>query len=337
MSILDDIRNRAAKDIQHILLPEAEDPRTLKAAVEIQKKGFARVSLVGAPHQIAEAAKNATVDVTDIPIIDINDEMKKKQMAEIFHDRRRSKGITLEEALKTVEDPLYFSNLLIRDGKADGSVAGATNTTAHTVRAAILCIGLKKGISTVSSFFLMVTDKTDLGVNGSFIFSDCGVVPNPSEPQLADIAISAAESCEMFLMDKPRIAMLSFSTKGSAKDELGDKVVEATRYVHARCPDLDVDGELQLDAAIVPSVGEKKAPGSNVAGKANVLVFPDLNAGNIGYKLTQRLAGADAIGPVLQGLDRPANDLSRGCSVEDIVNVVAITCIQSIYIKSRKQ
>lgn len=321
ITLLEEIKEKAKQLKKHIVLPDALDERTLKAGRIIVDEKIADITLIGDEEKIRSLAEKVNVNLSGIRIVDPLRSEKLSDFAHIFYNLRKNKGISFEEAKETMKKPLFFGAMMVREGMADGSVAGSISTTADVLRAGIQVVGLMGGISIVSSFFLIVfPDKV-------YSFADCAVVPNPTAEQLADIAISTAINYKKLTGEEPIVAMLSFSTKGSAQHEMVDKVVQATRIARQKRSDLIIDGELQLDAAIVPEVARRKAPDSPVQGNANVLIFPNLDAGNIGYKMAQRMAGAEAIGPIVQGLKKPCFDLSRGCSVDDIVNVVAINCL----------
>lgn len=329
MDILNKLREKAKANPQRIALPESDDPRTIEAAVTLHKEKIVHPILIGNPETISEKAQELGLSIEGIEIVHIETSDRLNAYTDEYFKMRQKKGISRETARESIMDEVFFGSMMVRMGDADGCVSGATHTTAHTVRAALRVIGTKPGIRTVSSCFIMVLPETKFGADGVIIYSDGAVMPDPNEQQLAEIAISAADSLKTFTGEEPVVAMLSFSTYGSAEHPLVDKVRQATDIARKLAPELKLDGELQVDAAIIPAIAAKKAPGNKVEGKANVFVFPDLNAGNISYKITQRLAGAQAIGPILQGLAMPANDLSRGCSASDIVNVSAITAVQA--------
>jgi phosphate acetyltransferase len=319
MKFIESIHQKARQNPQKIVLPEGDDPRTIRAAEMIRSKKLAEVTILGDPTKILALAQQEKCNLADVQLVNPEKSEYFSRFVNIYFELRQKKGMDLATANEMMKNPLFFGAMLVRENLVNVSVAGAANTTADVLRAALQIIGVAPGFSVVSSCFAMILKDERI-----LTFADCAVVPNPTAEQLAEIAITSSRTHEKLTGEEPKVAMLSFSTKGSAKHEMVDKVVEATRIAKAKKPDLLIDGEMQLDAAIIESVAQKKSPGSPVAGKANVLIFPDLQSGNIGYKLTERLAGAEAIGPIIQGLLKPANDLSRGCKAEDIVNMAAI-------------
>jgi len=326
MNFLEDIKARAKAAAKTIVLPESEDPRTLKAADTLLREGITKVILIGNPDDIK--ANSPGLDLSKAQCIDPANYSELNNLSEKLAELRKSKGLTQDAALDLLKkDPMYLGCMLVKEGIADGMVAGAVNSTANVLRPSLQILRTAPGIKLISTFFIMIVPDCDMGENGVFLFSDCGLAQNPNSEELAAIALSSAESFKKLVGAEPRVAMLSHSSKGSAKHPDVDKVAEAVRIAKESAPHLMLDGELQLDAAIVPAIGQQKAPGSSVAGKANVLIFPDLDSGNIGYKLVERLAKAEAYGPITQGIAKPINDLSRGCSAEDIVGVSAITAI----------
>ena len=329
MSYIDLIKDKARQDKKTIVLPETNDKRTLIATAQILEEGIANIIMVGNEEKIMDGAGWLEVDLSEVKVIDPEHFERLDEYANALYELRKAKGLTEEQAKEMMLNYVYFGMMMVKNGDADGLVSGAAHSTADTLRPALQILKTAPGTKLVSAFFLMVVPDCEYGEKGTFIFSDAGLNPNPTAEELSEIAISSAKSFEQLVEKEAKVAMLSYSTYGSAKSELVDKVVVATKLLKEKAPELKADGEMQLDAAIVKEIGEKKAPGSEVAGYANTLIFPDLNAGNIGYKLVQRLAKAEAYGPLCQGIAKPVNDLSRGCSSDDIVGVVAITAVQA--------
>ena len=326
---IDEIKKRASKEIKTIILPESEDIRVLEATKQVIEEGYAKIILVGNEEKILKKAKENNINISEAKIVDPNNAKEYDEFVEILYNLRKHKGMTEEQAKELVKDPVYFGMLMLKENMADGLVSGAIHSTSDTLRPALQILKTAPNTKLVSAFFVMVVPDCKYGENGTFIFGDSGLNEDPNAKSLSEIAISSSKSFRQLVGKEPKVAMLSYSTYGSAKSALTEKVIEATRRVKEKMPDLIVDGELQLDAAIIPEIAKSKAPGSPLKGEANVLIFPDLNAGNIGYKLVQRLAKAEAYGPLCQGISKPVNDLSRGCSKEDIAGVVAITAVQA--------
>ena len=331
MSFIEEIKNRAKEDKKTIILPEAEDKRVLEAASKVIKQGFAKVILLGDEEKIREDSSKNKIDLDGVDVINPLTSDKKEEYKQKLYELRKNKGMTPEQAEELLKEPIYFGMMMLKDenSKADGLVSGAAHSTANTLRPALQILKTKPGTKLVSAFFVMCVPDCEYGENGTFIFGDSGLNQNPTADELSEIAISSSKSFEQLVRKEAKVAMLSYSTKGSAKSELTEKVIEATKLVKEKESTLMVDGELQVDSAIVPEIAASKAPDSPLKGEANVLIFPDLDAGNIGYKLVQRLAKAEAYGPLCQGIAKPVNDLSRGCSADDIVGVVAITAVQA--------
>ena len=329
MSFIDQIKQRAKKEIKTIVLPEATDVRILEAAQIVKNEGYAKVILVGQEEQVRQIAKEKGIDIGNTQIIDPEKSDKINEYANTLYELRKNKGMTEEQAKQLVLDPVYYGMIMVKLGEADGLVSGAAHSTSDTLRPALQILRTAPGTKLVSAFFIMVVPNCEHGANGTFVFGDCGLNEEPNAEALSEIAISSSKSFEQLVGEEAKVAMLSYSTYGSAHSASTEKVIEATKLVKAKVPNLLVDGEMQLDAAIIPEVAESKAKGSPIEGKANVLVFPDLGAGNIGYKLVQRLAKAEAYGPLCQGIAKPVNDLSRGCSSQDVAGVVAITAVQA--------
>ena len=331
MNFIEKIKNRARQEIKTIVLPEAEDIRVLKATEMAIKEKYANIILVGNKEKILNIAKTNSISIEGAEIIDPSISEKKEEYTNLLYELRKHKGMTFEQAKETLKDPVYFGMLMVKDEntKADGLVSGAIHSTADTLRPALQILKTAPNTKLVSAFFVMVVPDCKYGSNGTFIFGDSGLNVNPNPEELSEIAISSSNSFKKLVGDEPKVAMLSYSTYGSAKSELTEKVIEATKLLKEKEPELKADGELQLDAAIVPEIAKTKAKGSTIAGEANVLIFPDLDSGNIGYKLVQRLAKAEAYGPLCQGISKPVNDLSRGCSYQDIAGVIAITAVQA--------